>query len=81
MELALSYMQWRASVLAMLTFRDLWVPEALSPWVKRPGREADHSTPYSAEVKNVWSYTSTAPYVFMSWCLVKYRTRLHGVLS
>jgi hypothetical protein len=27
--------------------------------IKRPGREADHSPPSSAEVKNVWSYTST----------------------
>jgi hypothetical protein len=27
--------------------------------IKRPGREADHSSPSSAEVKNVWSYTST----------------------
>jgi hypothetical protein len=26
-------------------------------WVKRLGREADHSPPSSAEVKNVWSYT------------------------
>jgi hypothetical protein len=24
-----------------------------------PGREADHSPPSSAEVKNAWSYTST----------------------
>jgi hypothetical protein len=24
----------------------------LPPWVKPPGREADHSTPSSAEVKN-----------------------------
>jgi hypothetical protein len=33
----------------------------LLPWgVRRPGREADHSHPSSAEVKNVWSYTSTA---------------------
>jgi hypothetical protein len=31
---------------------------ALSPRVKRPGREADHSTPSSVEVKNVCSYTS-----------------------
>jgi hypothetical protein len=38
-----------------------WVPEALSPGVKRSGREADHSPPSSAEVKNVWSYTSTPP--------------------
>jgi hypothetical protein len=31
------------------------------PGVKRPGREADHSLPSSAEVKNAWSYTSTPP--------------------
>jgi hypothetical protein len=29
-----------------------WVPGALSPEVKRPGREVDHSPPASAEVKN-----------------------------
>jgi hypothetical protein len=34
--------------------------------VKRPGREADHSPPSSAEVKNAWSYTSTPQYVFMA---------------
>jgi hypothetical protein len=28
-----------------------WVPGALSPGMKRPGREADHSPPTSAEVK------------------------------
>jgi hypothetical protein len=28
-----------------------WVLGALSLWVKRPGREADHSSPSSAEVK------------------------------
>jgi hypothetical protein len=28
-----------------------WVPGTLSLGVKRPGREADHSPPYSAEVK------------------------------
>jgi hypothetical protein len=28
-----------------------WVPGALSLWVKRPGREADHSPPSSADVK------------------------------
>jgi len=31
----------------------------LSPWVERPGREANHSPPHSAEIKNAWSYTST----------------------
>jgi hypothetical protein len=50
-----------------------WVPGALSLGVKRPGREADHSPPSSAEVKNAWSYTSTPPYAFMAWCLVKHR--------
>jgi hypothetical protein len=38
-----------------------WIPGALSLVVKRPGREANHSHPSSAEVKNVWSYTSTPP--------------------
>jgi hypothetical protein len=44
------------------------VPEALYLEVKRPGREASHSTPSSAEVKNKWSYTSIPP------------IRLHGVV-
>jgi hypothetical protein len=42
-----------------------WVPEALSPRVKRQGREADHSPPASAEVKKIWFSTSTPPYAFM----------------
>jgi hypothetical protein len=29
-----------------------WVPGNLSPRVKRPGREADHSAPSGAKVKN-----------------------------
>jgi hypothetical protein len=49
------------------------VPGAPSLGVKRPGREADHSPPSSAEVKNAWSYTCTPQYVFMAWCLVKHR--------
>jgi hypothetical protein len=36
-----------------------------------PGREADHSPPSSAEVKNAWSYTSTPQYALMAWCSVK----------
>jgi hypothetical protein len=43
-----------------------WVPGALSPEVKRPGREADHSTPTSTEVKKTWVYTSSPPYIFMA---------------
>jgi hypothetical protein len=36
-----------------------WVLVALSLGVMRPGREADHSPPTSAEVKKMWVYTST----------------------
>jgi len=39
---------------------------SLGPEVKRSGREADHSPPSSAEVKNAWSYTATPQYVFMA---------------
>jgi hypothetical protein len=38
------------------------------PEVKRPGREADHSPPSSAEVKNAWS------------CMSTFSIRLHGVV-
>jgi hypothetical protein len=44
------------------------VPGALSLGVKRPGRQADHSPPSSAKVKNAWNYTSTP------------QIRLHGVV-
>jgi len=37
------------------------------PGVKQPGREAEHSLPPSAEVRNEWNYTATTT------------TRLHGV--
>jgi hypothetical protein len=36
-----------------------WVPGALSPGLMRPGREAVHLTPTSAEVKKMWMYTFT----------------------
>jgi hypothetical protein len=45
-----------------------WVPRALSPRVKRPGGEADHSPVSSAEVQDARNYTSTPP------------TRLHGLV-
>jgi len=59
-----------ASRLALGSTQSLipWVPSVLTPWVKRPGREADHLPPHSAEVKNTYSYTSTPP------------TRLHGMI-
>jgi hypothetical protein len=49
--------------------------QELFPWVKRPGREADHSHPSSAEVKNMWSYISTPPIRPMAWCSVKNKHR------
>jgi hypothetical protein len=45
-----------------------WVPEVLSPAVKsRPGRDADHSPPSSAEVENEYELYLLSP------------KRLHGV--
>jgi hypothetical protein len=49
-----------------------WVPETLSPGVKRLGHEADHSPRTSAEVKKMWIYTSTPLYAFMVYCLISY---------
>jgi hypothetical protein len=46
-----------------------WVAGALSLGVKRPGREADHLPPSSAEVKEC--IASTPQYAFMVWCSVK----------
>jgi hypothetical protein len=45
---------------------------ALFPGVKQPEREADHSPPAVAEVKKMWIYTSTPPYAFMAWCLIRW---------
>jgi hypothetical protein len=42
--------------------------------VKWQGREGDHSPPTSAEVKKAWMHTSIPPYVFMTYCLIKYMT-------
>jgi hypothetical protein len=39
---------------------------ALSPQLKRPGLEADHSLPTSAEVKKTWVYISTPLYAFVA---------------
>jgi hypothetical protein len=57
-----------------------WVLGALSPVVKRPGREADNSLPSHAQVKNAWSCTFTPAHVFMAWHLVKH-AQLHLYLS
>jgi hypothetical protein len=43
-----------------------WGLGALSPWVKRQGREADHSSPVSGEFNKMLIYTSTRLYIFMA---------------
>jgi hypothetical protein len=48
------------------------VPEALSPGVKRQGREADYFPLSIAEIKDAWSYISVSPNIFMAQCLIKY---------
>jgi hypothetical protein len=52
-----------------------WVPGAHSLGVKRPGHEADHSPPSSAEVKERVEPSSTSRYSFVAWCSVKKRHR------
>jgi hypothetical protein len=47
-----------------------WVLGTLFPGVKREGREADHSSSVSAEVKKIWIYTSTPTYAFVTKCLI-----------
>jgi hypothetical protein len=39
---------------------------AISPRVKRPGRESNYSPPNSVEVKEIWISISTPPYAFMA---------------
>jgi hypothetical protein len=51
------------------------------PGERRLGREADHSPPSRAEVKNAWCYTSTPQYIFMAWCLVKHRNNFTFTLQ
>jgi len=42
------------------------VPEFLSPGLKRPRREVEHSTPCTAQVKNDWSFTSISLVCFLN---------------
>jgi len=44
-----------------------------SPGIKRSGIEADHSSPSSAELKNMLSYTSIPPNIIMACSLFKHR--------
>jgi len=58
-----------------------WVQGTLSPGVKRSGRNADHSPPSSAVVKNAWSFISTNQYALMAWCSVKAKGQLYLLLN
>jgi hypothetical protein len=53
--------------------------ERFPPGVKGAGREADHSHPSSAQVKNAWSYISTPQWELMPLCLIKQEAH-HGVV-
>jgi hypothetical protein len=46
--------------------------EALFPGVKQSWREADHSPPSSADVKECVELYLHSQYVFMTWYLVKH---------
>ncbi|PNF38622.1 hypothetical protein B7P43_G02306 [Cryptotermes secundus] len=43
-----------------------WMLRALSPGVKQPGHEDDHSPPTSGEVKKMWICTSTPRYALIA---------------
>jgi hypothetical protein len=45
---------------------DQRVSGALSPRVKWPGQESDHTSLTNAEVKKTWSCTYTPPYTFIA---------------
>jgi hypothetical protein len=53
-----------------------WIPGVLFLRIKRPGREADHSPPFSAEFKECVELYLRYQYAFMAWCLVKLKTTL-----
>jgi hypothetical protein len=49
-------------------------------WIPGPFFILDKATGASAEIKNEWSYTSNAQYIFVAWCLIKHEIHLHGVV-
>jgi hypothetical protein len=52
---------------------------ALSPGLKRPLHEADHSSPSSVEDEMRGAIPPLPQYVFMAWCLVKHRDNFNLV--
>jgi hypothetical protein len=55
-----------------------WVSGSLTLEVKQPGSET--VSQYSAEAKNLCSYTTTPQYVFMAPYLIKQWMHLHGMV-
>jgi hypothetical protein len=43
-----------------------WVPRALSPGIKQPGRQDDHTASYNGGVENMWNYSSSPPHAKMA---------------
>jgi len=39
-----------------------------------------YSPPSSAEVKNMWSFTSIPLHIFMVWCLIQHGIQLHSIV-
>jgi len=56
-----------------------WGPGALSTGVKQPGHEADHSPPSSADIENMWSYTSTPP-ILLHGMVLSQKNKAQGQL-
>jgi hypothetical protein len=44
-----------------------WAQGALAPVVMWPRPEAHYSPPFTADVRNEWSYASAVLYAFMVW--------------
>jgi len=53
------------------------LPGAHSPEVNRPGREAGHLPPSSAEINNAWSSTSTYPTRLFAWYTFKAQGQIY----
>jgi hypothetical protein len=48
--------------------------------VTHPGPSAGHLPETTPEVKNVWACTSTPPYAFMAWFLIRHRDRTINII-
>jgi hypothetical protein len=58
-----------------------WAPAAVTQRINSLGGKADHLSLSSSEIKNVWSYTFTAPHVYLCCAEEKLYFQLHGITS